>query len=176
MLILGLPYPLICSVFVGITNIIPFFGPLIGIVIGGVLIVLQDPMQALWFVIFELALQQVDGNIIGPRILEGKLGISDFWILVSITLFGGLFGFPGMILGVPVFTVIYTLISQAVNNALRKKKRTLNTDHYYSILTVQDLEKYDKEYQDSTVFQSGDTFDTEYDPDDDIEYDAPEDG
>ena len=81
-----------------------------------------------------------------------------------------------MILGVPVFTVIYTLICQAVNNALRKKKRTLNTDHYYSILTVQDLEKYDKEYQDSTVFQSGDTFDTEYDPDDDIEYDAPEDG
>lgn len=174
MLILGLPYPLICSVFVGITNIIPFFGPLIGIVIGGVLIVLQDPMQALWFVIFELALQQVDGNIIGPRILEGKLGISDFWILVSITLFGGLFGFPGMILGVPVFTVIYTLISQAVNNALRKKQRPVTTEYYYSILTVQDLDQYDKDFQESTVFQSGDTFSTEYDPDDDIEYDAPE--
>lgn len=170
MLILGLPYPEIASVFVGLTNIIPFFGPLIGIVIGGVLILFKSPIEALYFVIFELALQQVDGNIIGPRILGGKLGISDFWILVSITVFGGLFGFTGMLLGVPVFTVIYTLIAQAVNSALKKKKQPLDTDAYYRIFAVEDLELYRKDFEESTVFYSGDTYDVEYDPDDDFEY------
>lgn len=174
MLILGLPYPEIASVFIGLTNIIPFFGPLIGIVIGGVLILFKSPIDALYFVIFELALQQVDGNIIGPRILGGKLGISDFWILVSITVFGGLFGFTGMLLGVPVFTVIYTLIAQAVNSALKKKKQPLETDAYYRIVTVEDLELYRKEFEESTVFYSGDTYEVEYDPDDDFEYELPD--
>ena len=174
MIILGLPYALVSSVFVGLTNIIPFFGPLIGIVIGGVLILLQSPLDCLYFVIFELALQQVDGNIIGPRILGEKLGISDFWILVSITLFGGLFGFPGMILGVPVFTVIYALISQSISNSLERKNLPVKTDCYYSIFTVEDLEAYNQEFQESTVFNSADTFETEYDPDDEIEYDESE--
>lgn len=174
MIILGLPYALISSVFVGITNIIPFFGPLIGIVIGGVLILLQSPIQALYFLIFEIILQQVDGNIIGPRILGGRLGISDFWILVSITVFGSLFGFGGMLLGVPVFTVIYTLASQAIRNALQKKQLPEQTEEYYSILAVEDLVRYDKDYGEATVFQSGDTFETEYDPDDDFEFDIPD--
>ena len=174
MLIIGLPYALVSSVFVGLTNIIPFFGPLIGIVIGGVLIVLQSPIQALYFVIFELALQQVDGNIIGPRILGGRLGISDFWVLVSITLFGGLFGFPGMLLGVPVFTVIYTLIAESVNKSLTKKKLPLPSELYYTIRAVEDLEGYQKDFAESTVFYSADSFDTEYDPDEDIEYDDPD--
>ena len=176
MTILRLPYALISSVFVGLTNIIPFFGPIIGIVIGGVLILLQSPMQALYFLIFEFALQQVDGNIIGPRILGDRLGISDFWILVSITVFGGLFGFTGMLLGVPVFTVIYALISQSVNESLKKKSLPLRTDAYYTIESVSDLEQYQKEYAESTVFYSGDTVDTEYDPEEDIEYDDPSDG
>ncbi|MBQ2596519.1 MAG: AI-2E family transporter [Oscillospiraceae bacterium] len=170
MLILGLPIPEVASVFIGLSNIIPFFGPLIGIVIGGVLILLQSPIQALYFVIFEFLLQQVDGNIIGPRILGGRLGISDFWILVSITVFSGLFGFPGMILGVPVFTVIYTLIAQAVNGALAKKHHTLETEVYYDVVTVADVDRYGKEFQESTVFASGDSFETVYDPDDDFEY------
>lgn len=174
MTILRLPYALISSVFVGLSNIIPFFGPIIGIVIGGVLILLQSPVQALYFVIFEFALQQVDGNIIGPRILGERLGISDFWILVSITFFGGLFGFPGMLLGVPVFTVIYAIIAQNVNESLKKKDLPIRTDLYYTIESVEDLEKYQKEFAESTVFYSGDSFETEYDPDDDIEYDGPE--
>ncbi len=173
MVILGLPYALISSVLVGLTNIIPFFGPLIGIVIGGILILLQSPIDALYFLIFEIILQQVDGNIIGPRILGGRLGISDFWILVSITVFGSLFGFGGMLLGVPVFTVIYTLVSQAINNALSKKKLSQRTEDYYTILTVEDLKKYDKDFSESTVFYSGDTFETEYDPDEDFEFDDP---
>ena len=146
------------------------FNMLIGIVIGGVLILLQSPIQALYFAIFELLLQQVDGNIIGPRILGGRLGISDFWILVSITLFGGLFGFIGMLLGVPVFTVIYTLIAQAVNKALIKKRHTLELEPYYTVQTVEELDRYGPEFQESTVFASGDSFETVYDPDDDFEY------
>ena len=174
MRILGLPYALLGSVFVGVTNIVPFFGPLIGIVIGTILILLQSPLQALYFLIFEFALQQVDGNIIGPKILGDRLGISDFWILVSITVFTGFFGFAGMILGVPVFTVLYTLISTAINKALDKKELPAQTDAYYSILSVEDLEEYAKEFGESTVFYSEDTFETEYDPDEDIEYDNPD--
>ena len=174
MLILGLPYALISSTFVGISNIIPFFGPLIGIVIGGVLILLQNPLQALYFVIFELILQQVDGNIIGPKILGGRMGISGFWVLFSITVFGSVFGFPGMLVGVPVFTVIYALCSEAINNSLQKKKLPQRTEDYYTILAVEDLEGYNKEFGEPTVFYSGDTFETEYDPDDDFEYDDPE--
>lgn len=170
MLILGLPYALISSTFVGISNIIPFFGPLIGIVIGGVLILLQNPLQALYFLIFELILQQVDGNIIGPKILGGRMGISGFWVLFSITVFGSVFGFPGMLLGVPIFTVIYALCSEAINNSLKKKNLTQRTDEYYSILAVADLNQYDKDFGETTVFNSADTFETEYDPDDDFEF------
>ena len=174
MLIFGLPYALFSSVMIGIFNIIPFFGPFIGIGIGAVLIILQSPIQCLYFLIFEIILQQVDGNIIGPKILGGRLGISDFWILVSITVFGSFFGFGGMIMGVPVFTVIYNLSAQAINNALQKKKHTQQTEGYYSILAVDDLSKYDEDFGEPTVFYSGDTFTTEYDPDDDFEFDDSE--
>lgn len=139
MRIMGLPYPELISVIVGITNIIPFFGPLLGMIPSALIILVENPLQAFYFLIFVLALQQVDGNIIGPRILGETVGMSDFWILVSITVFGGLFGFTGMILGVPIFGVIYTLISDAVNRALKRKKMPVNTKKYYSISTVEDL-------------------------------------
>ena len=174
MLILGLPYALVASVFIGVSNIIPCFGPIIGLVIGGLLILLQNPLDALYFVILELILQQVDANIIGPRILGNRLGISDFWILVSVTVFTGLFGFPGMLFGVPVFAILYSLIAEAVNNAIKKKELPLASERYYSILAVEDLEGWNKDSEDATVFQSGDTFATEYDPDEDIEYDDPD--
>jgi predicted PurR-regulated permease PerM len=173
MIILGLPYPLLSSALVGIFNIIPFFGPLIGIVPAALLILLQSPIQCLYFLIFEIILQQVDANIIGPRILGGRLGISEFWILVSITILGGVFGFPGMILGVPAFTVFYTLISQAVRNALKKKTLPVETDEYYPILTVEDLKEHDREFGEAAVFYSEDNYETEYDPDDDFEFDDP---
>ena len=170
-LILGTPYAMLVSVIVGVTNIIPFFGPLIGLVFCCLLVLLQNPLQALYLAIFLLVLQQVDGNIIGPRILGERLGISDFWILVSITVLGGLFGFEAMLIGLNLFTLIYSLINDGVNRALKKKQQPLQTDLYYSILTVSDLSKYKKEYSDSTVVYSEDTFETEFDPDDDIEYD-----
>lgn len=170
MLIFRLPYAILISALVGITNIIPFFGPLIGIACGTFLILLTDPLQALYFLIFGVVLQQIDGNIIGPKILGDRLGISDFWILVSITVFGGLFGFVGMLLGVPVFTLIYSLVNDAVNNALRKKEHTTTTGDYYDITAVSDLDRSRETTERPTVFYSEETFDSEYEPDDDIEF------
>ena len=173
MVILKLPYALISSTFVGVSNIIPFFGPLIGIVIGGVLILLQNPLQALYFLIFELILQQVDGNIIGPRILGERLGISDFWVLVSITVFGAAFGFPGMILGVPIFTIFYTLVSEAVRKSVRKKELPEETEKYYPILEVNDLNKRDRDSGEPVPNLDDESFETEYDPEEEFEFEDP---
>jgi predicted PurR-regulated permease PerM len=173
MVILKLPYALISSTFVGVSNIIPFFGPLIGIVIGGVLILLQNPLQALYFLIFELILQQIDGNIIGPRILGERLGISDFWVLVSITVFGAAFGFPGMILGVPIFTIFYTLVSEAVRKSVRKKELPEETEKYYPILEVNDLNKRDRDSGESVPDLDDESFETEYDPEEEFEFEDP---
>ena len=139
MLILKLPYPALVATVVGVTNVIPFFGPIIGAVPSTLLILLVNPLQAFYFVIFVIVLQQVDGNVIGPRILGNSVGISGFWVLISITVATSLFGFAGMILGVPVFAVIYMLISDAVNSALRRKGRSTVTNDYYAIRAVEDL-------------------------------------
>lgn len=139
MLILKLPYPALVATVVGVTNVIPFFGPIIGAVPSALLILLVNPLQAFYFVIFVIVLQQVDGNVIGPRILGNSVGISGFWVLISITVATSLFGFAGMILGVPVFAVIYMLVSDAVNSALRRKGRSTVTNDYYAIRAVEDL-------------------------------------
>ena len=171
--ILQMPYTLLISVIIGVTNIIPFFGPLIGAVPSALIILMVDPTKCLIFIVFIIILQQIDGNIIGPRILGEKMGISDFWVLVSITVFGAAFGFPGMILGVPIFTIFSTLVSESVRKTLRKKELPEETKAYYSILAVEDLTKHEMEFGEATVFQSGDSFETEYDPDEDFEYDDP---
>lgn len=139
MLVLRLPFPALVATIIGVTNIIPFFGPFIGAVPSAVLILLVDPMKCLYFILFVLVLQQVDGNIIGPRILGNTIGISGFWVLVSITVAGGLFGFAGMVLGVPVFAVLYMLVSDLVDSRLRRKNRTGKTGDYYAIEHVADL-------------------------------------
>mgnify|MGYP004524412529 FL=1 len=149
LLVLKMPYPALVATVVGVTNVIPFFGPIIGAVPCGFLILLVNPLQAFYFVIFVFILQQLDGNVIGPRILGNTVGISGFWVLTSITLAASLFGFAGMILGVPVFAVIYTLISDSVNNRLRKKKQTTDTNAYYSVQQVSDLPQTDEAKQDA---------------------------
>ena len=105
------------------------------------IILLVDPLQAFYFIIFIIVLQQVDGNVIGPKILGNTVGISGFWVLISITIAAGIFGFAGMLLGVPVFAVIYLIISDIVNSALRKKQKTTVTDEYYDIREVADLDR-----------------------------------
>ncbi len=119
--ILQMPYTLLVSVIVGVTNIIPFFGPLIGAVPSALIILMVNPTKCLIFVIFVIILQQIDGNIIGPRILGNSTGITGFWVIFSIILGGGLFGFWGMFLGVPVFVVLYSL---ANNLIIKKLKRS----------------------------------------------------
>lgn len=137
--ILKLPYAVLVSTIVGVTNVIPYFGPIIGAVPCTLLILLNSPIQGLYFVIFVLVLQQIDGNIIGPKILGDNVGISGFWILVAITVGGGLFGFGGMLLGVPVFAALYMLIGDGAERALRKRGRPVETSKYFSIRQVADL-------------------------------------
>lgn len=130
MKLMKLPYVLLISVIIGVTNIIPFFGPFIGAAPSALLILLVDPLQCVYFLIFILLLQQFDGNILGPKILGESTGVSSFWVLFSILLFGGLFGFVGMIIGVPTFAVLYRLLSDGVKAALRKKKLPEETARY----------------------------------------------
>lgn len=120
--IMRMPYGLLVSVIVGVTNIIPFFGPFIGAIPSAIIIILASPLQGLYFIIFVIILQQVDGNIIGPKILGDSTGLSPFWVVFAILLGGGLFGFAGMVLGVPTFAVIYYIISKVVSYILRKRK------------------------------------------------------
>lgn len=119
-LLFRFPSALLISVIIGVTNVIPFFGPFIGAVPATLLILIQEPVQALWFILFILILQQIDGNIIGPRILGASTGLSSFWVLFSILLFGGLFGFIGMIIAVPTFAVIYDVVKQLVHVGMRR--------------------------------------------------------
>ena len=118
--ILNMPYTLLVSVIIGVTNIIPFFGPLIGAIPSALIILMVSPSKCLIFVIFIIILQQIDGNIIGPRILGSSTGITGFWVMFAIIVGSGLFGFWGMLLGVPVFVVIYTVIQNLVVKKLKK--------------------------------------------------------
>ena len=131
--ILNMPYALLVSVIVGVTNIIPFFGPFIGGVPSLIIILMVSPFKALLFVIFIIILQQVDGNIIGPKILGSTIGINGFWVMFAIVLGAGLFGFWGMLLGVPVFAVIYTAVNKAVERKLRRSDLPHETDDYRGI-------------------------------------------
>ncbi len=124
------PYPALVATIVGVTNIIPFFGPFIGAVPCGLLILLVSPIKAVYFAIFILVLQQFDGNILGPKILGDSTGLASFWVLFSILLFGGVFGFAGMVLGVPVFAMIYSVISRLVGYGLRGRGLSEDTGDY----------------------------------------------
>ncbi len=128
--ILKIPYALLVSVIVGITNIIPFFGPFIGAVPCALLIFLVSPLKCLYFIIFIIVLQQVDGNLIGPKILSNSTGLSSFMVVVAILVGGGLFGFIGLIIGVPLFAVICQLTSNLINSRLKKKKLPANVEEY----------------------------------------------
>ena len=125
------PNALLVSAVVGITNVIPFFGPIIGAVPSTLLILIESPIKALWFVVFVLALQQLDGNIIGPKILGNTTGLSSFWVLFAILLFGGLWGFVGMIVGVPLFAVIYDVIKKLVIHGLQRHQELTLLNSYH---------------------------------------------
>ena len=138
-IILKLDYPLLISVIVGVTNIIPFFGPYIGGAIGALLLVIT-PVQALIFLAFIIVLQQFDGNILGPTILGSSTGLSSFWVLFSITFFGGLWGIVGWLVGVPIFAVIYAFFSRITNILLSKKGLSTETEDYDDLAYIENKE------------------------------------
>src|SRR5690625_86131 len=129
--IFKIPYTILVSFIVGITNIIPFFGPFIGAVPSFFIILFESPPKALWFLIIILVIQQIDGNIIGPKILGDSLGISAFWILFSLLIGGKLLGFVGLIIGVPLFVFIYSIIKDIVEARLERKGLPIETKNYY---------------------------------------------
>ncbi len=125
-----MPFTILVSFIVGLTNIIPFFGPFIGAVPSFIIILFESPVKALWFILIIIIIQQIDGNIIGPKILGDSLGISAFWILFSLLVTGKLFGFIGLVIGVPLFTLIYSIVKDIVENRLRKKGLPVETKDY----------------------------------------------
>ncbi|NBH13437.1 AI-2E family transporter [Lachnospiraceae bacterium] len=127
---MNMPYSVLVSVIVGVTNVIPFFGPYLGAVPSTILIMLANPIQGLYFVIFILVLQQIDGNIIGPKILGDSTGLSSFWVVFAILVGGGIFGIPGMIIGVPLFAVIFYILRRALNYTMRRKQLPLDSGNY----------------------------------------------
>ena len=130
MKIFKMPYTTLISFIIGITNIIPFFGPFIGAVPATILILLISPIKALWFIVIIIVIQQIDGNIIGPKILGDSLGISAFWILFSLLIGGKLFGFIGLIIGVPLFVFVYSIIKDIIEAKLKKKGLPHESDEY----------------------------------------------
>ncbi|MCR5619451.1 MAG: AI-2E family transporter [Lachnospiraceae bacterium] len=137
--IMQIPYAILISIIVGVTNIIPFFGPYFGAIPSTILIFAFDPLhpgKALAFVVFVVILQQFDGNFLGPRILSTSTGLSGFWVIFSITLFGGLFGVFGMVIGVPVFAVMYAGFRQFNRTRLKKKGYPYKTNEYLTVGTI----------------------------------------
>ena len=145
MSIMQLPYALLVSVIVGVTNVIPVFGPYIGAIPSILLILLVDPMQALYFLILIVVLQQLDGNVIGPAILGESTGLSAFWVLFSILFFGGLWGIFGMLIGCPLFAVIYRIIRDFIAMRLEKRSLLVPTQSYMDLKQI-DVEGKDVQY------------------------------
>lgn len=139
--ILNTPYAALVSVIIGVTNVIPFFGPYLGAIPSTILIFVVEPTQPLncvYFALFILILQQFDGNILGPKILGESTGLTGFWVIFAITFFGGLFGVLGMVVGVPIFAVIYAAVKSIVNTQLQRKQMPLDTEKYLDVGLVDD--------------------------------------
>lgn len=130
--IVGIPYYPLVSLIVGVTNFIPFFGPFIGAIPSAFIIFIADPISVVWFAIIILIIQQVDGNIIAPRIIGDHLDLSSVWVVIAITIMSGLFGFTGMVIGVPMFSLIYTWIGNIISSKLKGKGRSADIIDYYS--------------------------------------------
>lgn len=140
-LLMGTPSAFLVAFIVGVTNVIPFFGPFIGAIPSILLVLIQSPIHGLYLAIFILILQQVDGNIIGPKILGDTTGLSSFWVLTSILVAGGLFGFFGMLLGVPVFAVIYYILQQIITNRMKKRNLSTDTQEYVELISIDENTK-----------------------------------
>lgn len=149
-LILRIPSALLVAVIIGVTNVIPFFGPFIGAIPSVLIVLIQSPIHGIYLAIFILILQQVDGNIIGPKILGDTTGLSSFWVLFAILVAGGLFGFVGMLLGVPVFAVIYYIIQEVIKYRMKRRNLSSDTEDYIKLLYI-DSQTKEMVYEEETA-------------------------
>lgn len=133
MLIFRFPFPELISVIVAITSLVPMFGAMFGMAFGCVLIFALNPIQSIWFIVYFQCLQQFEGNVIYPRVVGGSVGISGIYVLLSLVIFGGLFGITGMLIAVPMTALLYTTISEIINDRLKKKKLFVDDKNFYSI-------------------------------------------
>ena len=140
-----MPYTPLVSVLVGVTNVIPIVGPFIGAIPGTFIIFIVDPVKAFWFIVINVVVQQLDGNVIGPKILGQTTGLSALWVMMSITIMGGLWGLFGMLISVPIFAVLYTLVKLAVEKRLAKKGAPTETVEYYAAIEDRTLSESDDE-------------------------------
>lgn len=136
--LIGTPYSILVSVIVGVTNVIPFFGPWIGGIPSALLVLMVDPKQALYFGLLVIFIQQFDGNILGPKILGDSTGLSGFWVIFAITIFGGLFNVFGMVVGVPIFAVFYAGVKSMVNRSLHKKNLPTELAPYMTVGQIEE--------------------------------------
>ena len=136
MIIFKMPYATMISVIIGVTNIIPYFGPFIGAIPAGLIILLADPTKCIWFLLFIILLQQFDGSILGPKILGSKTGLSSFWVLFSLLVFGSLFGVVGMIIGVPIFSIFYSFVDGKLKKKLEAKKLPVDSKDYIEVTSI----------------------------------------
>ncbi len=141
MIILGLPHKLLISLIIAITNIIPFFGPIIGWIPCVIIIAMNSPISAIYFTILIIILQQIEGNILEPKIVGDKTGLSGFWVLFAIIVFGDLFGFVGMIFGVPLFAIIYHFVTIMIDKYLLKKELPINSEAYEDLKYIDETTK-----------------------------------
>ena len=154
--ICGIQFALMISVIVGVTNVIPFFGPFIGAIPSVFILLLEEPVQALYFVIIIVIIQQIDGNIIGPKIVGNAIGLGSFWVLVAVLVGGGLFGFTGMALGVPVFAVLYRYVNKLITKSLKNKNKETKSADYITLeqfgIDESDIESAPEKKEQETMF------------------------
>lgn len=150
--VLDMPYTLLISVVVGVTNIIPFFGPFLGAVPCAFLVLMVNPVKCIYFVILIFILQQLDGNVIGPKILGESTGLSGFWVIFSITIFGGLWGILGMIVGVPFWAVIYAMVRRVTERHLKRRNLPTDTREYLHVDYINENELIQKDIAQTKSF------------------------
>lgn len=142
-IVFGIPYAILVSVLIAVTNVIPIIGPFLGAIPGVLIIFIVDPAKVLWFIIINLVIQQIDGNIIVPILLGESTGLSSLWVLFSITVMGGMWGLFGMFISVPIFAIIYTLIKLLVEKKLASRALPTETDNYYSDVEIRAFPDHD---------------------------------
>ncbi len=160
--IMRMPYVMMISVIIGLTNLIPFFGPFIGAVPSFLIVLMVDPVKSVYLLIYIVIVQQLDGNVIKPKTLGTSTGLPSFWVLFAILVGGGFFGFAGLIFGVPVFATFYMFITRWVNRGLRRKGLPYKPDIYYNLSYIdpsdlEPAERPDEEYKDDFSFYSSET-------------------